>query len=234
MEIKITKHSKTALVFCASSVVVAPLLLRLFELEVYEKVIFIDEQALDIEHPKLEQIITSFDDLEEWKDKIVANDLFCFADVQRPQPKTADESIKIREMYAYRIAKIAVENGCNQVLLLSSALSNIDSLSLKNRLRAHAEKAVQSLPFWAIHIFRPAVILNYQRKRPNGKTFADKISNPLDFFTGGLASKYRPTEAKVVAQAMIDAAQGVENGTYFYPPGYFQELSLEKSLKKLD
>lgn len=216
----------------ASSVVVAPLLLQLLELNTYHKILFIDEQALDVEHEQLEQFIFPFDSLEAHKATIVADDLYCFLDIKRPKYTIEDEAIKVREMYAYKVAKIAVENGCNQFLMLSSSRSNIDAISLKSRLRGHVEKAVQTLPFWAIHVFRPAFVLNFKRNRSTGLTIADRISNPLDFFTGGLATKYRPIEAEVVAQAMIDAAQGLEDGTYFYPPGYFQKLSLEKSLKK--
>ncbi len=229
---KITKHRKTALLLGASNMVVAPLLLQLLDLDTYQKVILVDEKKLDIQHQKLEQLIFPFDQIKEHATHLKADDLYCFLGTQRPK-NSKDDTIKVREMYSYQFAKIAVEQGCNQLLILSSVHSNMDAISLKNRLRAHVEKAVQTLPFWAIHIFRPSVVLNFKRQRPNGRTLADRISNPLDFFTRGLASKYRPIEAEVVAQAMIEAAQGLEDGTFFYPPGYFQKLSIEKSLKKI-
>jgi xylulose-5-phosphate/fructose-6-phosphate phosphoketolase len=87
------------------------------------------------------------------------------------------------------------------------------------------EEAVKQLPFWAVHIFQPSVLLGERNENRWGEAIAGKLGKLIDAATGGLLKKYRPVEADVVARAMVSAAQRLEPGIHVYPSHWLQELA---------
>jgi uncharacterized membrane protein len=86
---------------------------------------------------------------------------------------------------------------------------------------------VRELPFWAIHIFQPSVLLGSRNENRFGEQVAGIIGKGLDSILGGMLSKYKPIEAEYVAQAMINTAQGLRAGAYTYSSGQLQALAEE-------
>ena len=86
---------------------------------------------------------------------------------------------------------------------------------------------MKALPFWAIHIFQPSVLLGERNENRWGEEIAGKLGKVIDGLTGGLLKKYRPIEADVVAKAMVSAAQKLEPGLHVYPSHWLQDLAAQ-------
>jgi uncharacterized protein YbjT (DUF2867 family) len=129
--------------------------------------------------------------------------------------------------YAWQVAEMAAKNKVNQLLLVSSVGAGANSLFYYSKVKGQIEDAVQKLPFWSTHIFRPSVLLGERNENRWGEQVAGRIGKVLDRFTGGLLTKYRPIEADVVAKAMVSAAQGMKPGVHFYPSHWLQALGAE-------
>ncbi|MEO1625891.1 MAG: hypothetical protein AAFV25_12100, partial [Bacteroidota bacterium] len=99
-------------------------------------------------------------------------------------------------------------------------------------VKGKTEMAVSKQDYWAIHIFRPSVLLGERNENRWGESVAGKLGSLFDAISGGLLSKYSPIEADVVAKAMVNAAQKLDGGIHLYPSNELQELAKEEDQKR--
>lgn len=230
MAVEIVKDNKTALVFNYSHIAAQALAKQLVAHSSYKKILLFDEVLPAFDHPKVECYALNFNDLETI---MKGDDLFCFYSIQQEKKFVSD--VKVRELYAFQIAKAAALNNVGQYLLLSSANTNKQSTNFNSRIRAHLEESVNALPFWSVHLFRPPLIVNTESDSRWGEKIADRLGRGLDRVTGGMISRYRPVEANLLAKSMLQAAQQLESGRFRYHPSYFVEMEKEaKGLRKLE
>lgn len=229
---KIHKDDKTALVFGATGLIGGHLVNFLLLHGAYEKVKTFGRRELDIEHPKLEQHIVNFDDPKSVREHMTGDDLFCCLGTTRAKAGSKEAFFKVDFIYAFRVAKLGVEQGINQFFLVSSVGADKNSFFYYSRVKGEIEEAIKGLDYWSIHIFRPSVLLGERPENRWGEEIAGKIGGFLDGITGGLLTKYRPIESDIVAKAMVGAAQKFEKGIHIYPSEHLQELA-EKENQKL-
>jgi len=226
--LKIIKDDKIALVFNASHIAAEAVLEQLLKHESYQQVLVFDERKIDLQHPKVTYLPFEISNLEEY---VKGDDLYCFYDIKQAKKSTSD--IRIKNLYSFQIAKIAAMNGVDQCLLLSSVSSSKTSMNFNARIRASLEESINALPFWAVHTFRPSAIVNTENQSRWGEQIANRLGRGLDRVTGGLVSKYRPVEARLLAKTMIDAAQELEEGRFLYHASYFSDAEeQEQGLSK--
>ncbi|MEZ4992755.1 MAG: oxidoreductase [Saprospiraceae bacterium] len=227
---EITKGKKTALIFGASGLVGGYCLDYLLRHAAYQRVIAFVRKPLKKEHERLHQIVIDFDRLEEHAAQMRGDDLFLCLGTTMAKAGSREAFYKVDFKYSYKVARIAAEHGVNQLLLVSSVGADKDSLFFYSRVKGELEDAVKELPFWSTHIFQPSVLLGERNENRWGEELAGKIGKVIDNFTGGLLSKYRPVEAEVVAQAMVNAAQQISKGVHIYPSNYLQNLANQNAL----
>jgi len=226
--VEISKDDKTAVVFGATGLVGGFVVKMLLAHEAYQKVRVFSRRKIELEHDKLEQHIIDFQKPETYQAFIEGDDLFICLGTTMRKAGSKEAFFRVDYTYALRMAKLAYQNGVNQLLLVSSVGANPDSIFFYNRVKGLLEEAVQRLPFWAIHIFRPSILLGERNENRWGEQLAGVIGRQLDFITQGMLTKYRPIEADVVARAMISAAQQLRPGLHTYPSHYLQDLAAEE------
>jgi len=223
--LEIIKDQKTALLLGASGLVGGYCLRLLLDHGAYEKVVVFTRKALPVSHTKLEQHVVDFDLPQTFSHLLKGDDLYCCLGTTMAKAGSKEAFFKVDYTYVYEVARAAVENGVNQFLLVSSVGADANSIFYYSRVKGELENAVKQLPFWAIHIFQPSVLLGERNENRWGEQWAAKIGRRIDALTGGLLSKYRPVEAEVVAAAMVSVAQQFQPGIQVYPSHYLQQLS---------
>ncbi len=225
MEVQLIKDDKTALLFGASGLVGNQCLKILLASPAYKKVKIFGRKELDFDNEKLEQHIIDFNKLEDYRDLIKGDDLFCCLGTTMKKAGNKEAFKKVDFTYSFQIAKIAEEQGINQCLLVSSVGADADSVFFYNQIKGELEDAVRKMNFWATHIFRPSVLLGERNENRWGEQLAGRLAKGFDFLTGGLLTKYSPVEAEVVAKAMVVAAQGFESGLQIYPSHVLEKIA---------
>ncbi|CAH0995381.1 hypothetical protein EMA8858_01502 [Emticicia aquatica] len=202
---------KTALVVGASGLIGNLLTIKLLESNFYEKTKIIVRKPLDITHPKLEQIIVNFDNLEE--SNIIADDIFCCLGSTMRQAGSKENFYKVDFTYPLNIAKIGLKNGAKQFLIVTAMGADEKSFFYYNRVKGEIEKALSDLRYPTLIIFRPSM-LSGERKE---KRLGEKIGKVfMEFFDALIPDKYKIIEGSKVAQAMLELAQkGIKNKDIF-------------------
>jgi hypothetical protein len=213
-ELSIFKDDKIAIVFgagCNMGKVTTQLLLIH---KSYKKVIAITHIPLGFSHDQLDEIVVDFNIRDSWITSLVADDLFLF-----PQGiQFSDKNHEKIEKYqlAYDISLICVKQGLNQILVQSSEGADRDALFNYFRHRGLLEKSLESIGSWALHIFRPGIVLEDPVKDMRGGEISSKIKQTLDRYTWNFLSRYTPIEAHHLASTMVKAAQGMKPGVFVY------------------
>lgn len=230
---EIIKGKKTALLLGATGLVGGYCLKELLQNDAYDKVCVFTRRRLKQSHDKLIEHVVDFDSPDSYRDLLKGHDLFCCLGTTMAKAGSREAFYRVDYTYSYQAAKMAMQNGVNQYLLVSSVGAHPDSLFFYSRVKGELEQAVKQLQFWATHIFQPSVLLGERNENRWGEQLAGRIAKGIDAVTGGLLTKYRPIEAEIVAKAMVNAAQGIHPGVHVYPSHFLQNLATEADQQQL-
>jgi uncharacterized protein YbjT (DUF2867 family) len=197
---------KTALLAGATGLVGSALLPLLLASERYAKVIVVGRRPITTEHPKLTQVVTELSKLEDERLRLIADDVYCCLGTTMRQAGSKEAFYEVDFLYVVKLAAITAANFAAQFLVVSALGADAESRFYYNKVKGEMEAAVQQMPFRAIHIFRPSLLLG-QRAAPRlGERIGGWLLTLARPLLRGRWHKYRPVAAATVARAMLQAA----------------------------
>ncbi|MGI4822971.1 MAG: NAD-dependent epimerase/dehydratase family protein [Janthinobacterium lividum] len=197
---------KTALLAGATGLVGNALLPLLLASERYAKVIVVGRRPVATEHPKLTQVVTELSKLEDERLRLIADDVYCCLGTTMRQAGSKEAFYEVDFLYVIKLAAITAANFAAQFLVVSALGADAESRFYYNKVKGEMEAAVQQMPFRAIHIFRPSLLLG-QRTAPRlGERIGGWLLTLARPLLRGRWHKYRPVAATTVARAMLQAA----------------------------
>jgi len=204
--------NKTALLAGATGLIGSALLPLLLASDRYTRVVVVGRRTVALNHPKLSQVITDLGRLDAVAAQLGADDVYCCLGTTIKQAGSQSAFYQVDFEYVVALARLSVAGGAAQFLVVSSLGADASSGIYYSRVKGEMEQAVRALPFRALHIFRPSLLLG-ERARPRlGErvaAFGLALFRPL--LVGGLR-QYRPVTVVAVAQAMLAAATAEASG----------------------
>lgn len=113
-------------------------------------------------------------------------------------------------------AQEAVKAGVEQFIVVSSVGADPASRNFYLRTKGELEQELAKLPFRAVHILRPSLLIGKRPEFRLGESLAIKIAPLLDLFTLGSLRHYHSIRAEIVGRAMLAAARQGTIGTHIY------------------
>ena len=208
---------KTALLAGATGLIGSKLLPLLLASDRYAKVIVVGRRALPLTHAKLTQVVTNLDKLPDVRLQLIADDVFCCLGTTMSQAGSKEAFYKVDFQYVVTLAALTAGNFATQFLVVSSMGAAADSRVYYNRVKGEMEAAVQQVPFRAIHIFRPSLLLGERAQPRLGERVGAAALRLLRPLLRGPLLKYQPVSAAVVAAAMLRAAGEDGGGVRVHP-----------------
>lgn len=198
---------KTALIAGASGLVGSQLLPLLLASDRYAKVIAVGRRPVPIVHPKLEQRVLDFNQLEEHRMSLIADDVYCCLGTTMRQAGSKQAFYKVDYLYVVKLAALTAGNFAAQLLVVSAMGADAEARIYYNRVKGEMEEAVRQTPFRAIHIFRPSLLLGERQEQRVGERVGALVLKVLHPLLLGPLRKYRAVPAAAVARAMLRAAE---------------------------
>jgi uncharacterized protein YbjT (DUF2867 family) len=208
--------TKTALVVGASGLVGRALVFELLKSKDYLKIIVLVRTDLVLKHPKLEQHIIDFDNLQNYSNIINADDVFCCLGTTYSQ--TPDKALyrKIDLVYPLTVAQIALQNQASHFIMVSAMGADKNSKIFYNRLKGEAEEAILQLNYPSISIVRPALLLGSRKKIRPVEQLAQYIFMVINPLMIGPLKMGKAIKAEIVARAMLKLAKQSKKGKQIY------------------
>ncbi|MCU6707259.1 NAD(P)H-binding protein [Paenibacillus sp. J5C_2022] len=208
--------TKTALLAGATGLVGGHLLHRLLNIGVYGQVTILVRKPLKLQHPKLRQVAVDYDQLDQYREDIEVDDIYCCLGTTIKKAGSQAAFRKVDYEYPLHIAKLAHSKSVKKLVMVTSIGANAQSAFFYTRVKGEVEAAILRVGLPSVHFLHPSQLLGArQEKRPAEKA-AIALSPLLKLFTKGKLSKYTPIQAQDVALAMIGIGQSAPQGNHVY------------------
>lgn len=195
--------SRIALIIGSTGLVGSEVLRLLLADVRYHKVVSFVRKKSEFTHPKLVEVVTNFDHLEEIDPLIKGHDLFLCLGTTIADAGSRSNFYKVDFTYTFEMAERAKKNAVTHVCLISSLGADARSAVYYSKVKGEIEAAIKTLEFDGTYIVRPSLLLGNRKKPRWGEQVAMKFFRTFTFLFVGPLKKYKAVEASVVAQAMI-------------------------------
>ncbi len=154
----------------------------------------------------IKQSIHDFSDLESMRPDLKADVLICTLGTTIKTAGSQDAFVRVDHDLPIEIAKIAKEEGCKSLVLISSVGANAQSKIFYSQVKGKTEEALEKLGFEQFHILRPSMLLGKRQESRPGEFIGKIIMSPLAMM---IPWKYKPIHANTIAakiQALVKAS----------------------------
>lgn len=206
---------RSALILGATGLVGSKLLEQLLKDDKYEKVTYIGRKEVK-NHPKLVQIISNLDKMENYRHEFRVNDVFCCLGTTIKKAGSKAFFNMVDYEYPLKAAQLAKESNVEQFLIISAMGADPSSRIFYNSVKGRLEEDVEKLNLNGLHIFRPSLLLGERDEFRFGEKVAELLFKPFSNLKLALFKKYGPIEADTVAKAMEKIALRGDRGIHIY------------------
>ena len=204
--------SRTALLAGATGLVGSHVLASLLANDAWSRVVTVGRRTTPQHHEKLEQRVVDLGGIEALGDLPRADDVFCCLGTTIRQAGSQQAFRHVDYDFVVGLARAGVPMAATQFLLVSAIGADPESRVFYSRVKGEAEAAVRTLPYRAIQIFRPSLLLGERSAFRLGERIAMVGAPLLQLFLVSRLRRYRPIQARDVARAMVRIAREAPRG----------------------
>jgi len=208
--------SRTAVVAGATGMVGSLLVRQLAEGRAYSEVRVLGRRALPDAGAKVRFIATDFSDLPKHAAQLAADDVFCCLGTTIRAAGSQPAFERVDYHMVVDLARAAHKAGAKRFFVVSAVGASERSPAFYSRVKGRMESAVRALPFEAVHIVRPSLLLGERKERRPGEKLAQLIAPLLGPFMLGPLAKYRAVPAGDVSDALAKLARGAAKGAHVH------------------
>ncbi len=209
-------NNKSALIAGATGLVGGHLLKLLLNCQHYDKVTVLTRSSLNLNNEKIAEVIIDFDDLENHKAHLHADQVFCCLGTTMKKAGSKQKFNKIDHDYPLNLARLTQHNGSSDFMLISAIGANPDSLFFYNKVKGQTERDIEKLSFNTFHIIRPSLIIGQRPEKRPLEEITGKMSTLFNKLLFGQFKKYQSINAEQIAKAMFAIAQLNTQGAHIH------------------
>lgn len=198
--------SRTALLAGATGLVGSHVLKFLLAAAEWDRVVTLGRRAAPERHDKLEQRVLDLGTVE------AAHDVFCCLGTTIKKAGSQEGFRRVDHDLVVELARAGVRAGATQFLLVSAVGADPESRVFYSRVKGETEADVRKLPYRAVQIFRPSLLLGERTEVRLGERIAMMAAPLLQLALVGRLRRYRPIQARDVARAMVRIAREAPRG----------------------
>jgi len=203
---------RTALVAGATGLVGSHVLALLLADAHWSRVVTVGRRTTAQQNTKLEQSELDLGAIETANNLPHVDDVFCCLGTTIKQAGSQQAFRLVDHAFVVGLARAGQRAGATQFLLVSAIGADPESRVFYSRVKGETEAAIRPLPYQAIQIFRPSLLLGERAEFRLGERIAMLGAPVLPALLFGRLRRYRPIQAATVARAMVTIAHEAPRG----------------------
>jgi len=177
----------------------------------YTKVVIFVRRPSGLTHPKLLEILTDFDKLEEVSAHIKGDVHFSCLGTTLKAAGSKDKQRHIDYEIPLKFAEIAKRQGVSSIVLVSVYGASTASKIFYSNIKGKLEEDITGLAFNQYLIFRPGYLLRKNTDRLGERVMVG-VLNALNSL--GLFRKFRPLPTSILAEKLTKAPKVLTTGKH--------------------
>ncbi len=200
----------------------------------FNKVRVLTRRTVNTIHPKLQQEIVNFNNLDEYTKKFGEGDvIFCCIGTTQKKVKGDKELYKqIDYDIPVNAASIGIAKGFKKFLIISAIGANEVSSNFYHSLKGKTENALKQFHFDSLDIFQPSLLNGNRNETRVLEKIIQGVMDIVSFLFLGPLKKYHAIGADNVAKSMVYAATQNKNGVHYYTYQEMMEMAREYNASK--
>lgn len=210
------RMARIALVAGATGLVGGALLERLAANADYREVRVLGRRAPARVDGKVRFVASDFGNLASLARELAVDDVFCClgTTIRKAGSQAAFERVDYHMVVD--LARAAHQAGAKRFLVVSAVGASERSAAFYSRVKGRMEKAVAALPFEAVHLVRPSLLLGDRAERRPAEQAAQVFAPWLAPVLRGPLARYRAVTADDVAAALVTLARSDLRGSHVH------------------
>ena len=147
----------------------------------------------------IKQSVHDFSDLEKMRQDLKTDVLISALGTTIQKVGSKDDCMKIDHELPLEISRIAKEEGCKTVILISSKGANSISKIFYIRVKGLLEESLEKIGFEEFHILRPSLLLGKRNETRPAENIYKLIMDHLSFL---IPWGYKPIHASIIARTI--------------------------------
>jgi uncharacterized protein YbjT (DUF2867 family) len=203
--------SRSALVAGATGLVGGHVVERLVESADVSRVVVLVRRPSGLAKGKVEEKVVDFDALDRATFEGIDEAYACLGTTIK-KAGSQEAFRKVDHDYTLAVANAAKAAGVARFAVVSSVGASARSSNFYLRVKGETDEAIAKIDFPTLVIARPSMLVGERRESRPGEKVGIAFGKAFAFAMVGGLKKFRPIEARRVADAMIEAL-GREKGT---------------------
>lgn len=199
--------NKTALIFGATGLIGSHLLEIITNESNFGVIKVFSRRPLNLANKRAEVVVVDFENEAELLEKVRGDVIFCCIGTTISKAKTQEAFRKVDFDIPVMLAGVAEKNSIKKMIVISSLGADETTSNFYLRTKGEMEKAVSARNIPEAYFLRPSLLLGPRKEVRPGEAAGKVLMKILSPFFVGKWKKYRPIEAKTVAQAMVKLAK---------------------------
>ena len=203
---------RKAVLLGASGLIGGFLLRRLLTEDSFDAVIIFSRKPIQIKHPKIQEIITDFSQLQKSFPKIVCTDVFCCLGTTMAVAGSQAAFTQIDYDYPLLVANQAKTYGATGFWVITTTNANPESPFFYSRIKGQLEQSLFSCHFESLGVVRPSLLLGKRPKVRYGEMLMQWLLPKLHRIMLGKLRRYRAVSAEKVADCLFRLSLNAPKG----------------------
>ncbi|CAG9620582.1 oxidoreductase [Sutcliffiella rhizosphaerae] len=208
------KHERKALLIGATGLIGSFLEKEILGNSNYSTLTTLVRNATNHVHPKLNEVIVSFDNLSNYKEFFHVDDLFIALGTTRKKAGSKANFVKVDLEYVLIAAQLAKISGVKRVAIVSAIGADSNSLFFYNQVKGNMEAAVSELEIPSTYFFRPSLLLGPRNEFRFGEKMGEGMARFMNPLLRGKWKKYQAVHGEDVAKSMVKFLKDARNGRH--------------------
>jgi uncharacterized protein YbjT (DUF2867 family) len=213
-----------AIIFGSTGLIGANILRLLNSSNEFTSITSFVRKRSDIIPTKVKEIVTDFQNIEEFKDEFACDVCFISLGTTIKQAGSQEKFKEVDYTLVFNIATLCKNMDVKSVLVVSSLGADPNSSVFYSRIKGEMERDLSKLELNSLYFFRPSLLLGDRKDFRIGEKVGEVISGAFSFFFVGGFKKYKPISAEIVAKAMLRVSLLFKTGIHFFESDEISDL----------